>query len=163
MTSFASNSLRSGARAARLLAMSAVLAGGLAGCATSGPDVVPRSQAQALQTVRYAQVVSIRAVTVDGSQSGIGAVTGAVVGGVAGSSVGGKREGLAVGVVGAVLGGVLGNAIERSTTKENGVEYVLQMDDGSRQVLVQAQGAQDIQVGDRVRIVGSGRSMRLAR
>lgn len=163
MNTLTSLSSRSGTRAARFLALSALVGASLVGCASSNPDVVPRSQAQSLQSVRFGQVVSVRAVTVDGTQSGLGAVAGAVAGGVAGSSVGGKREGLAVGVIGAVLGGALGNAIERSATKEGALEFVLQLDDGSRHVLVQAQGAQDIQVGDRVRLVGSGSSVRLAR
>ncbi len=57
----------------------------LAACSTSSPDVISRSDAQRLSSVQDAVVLSTRPVTVDGSQSGIGAATGAVVGGVAGS------------------------------------------------------------------------------
>jgi len=99
-------------------AVALALIGVLSGCSTASPDVVSRSHAQQLQSVRYAVIESMRPVVVDGSQSGLGAIAGAVAGGVAGSSVGGSREGLAVGVLGAVLGGALGNAVERSVTRE---------------------------------------------
>ncbi len=132
----------------------------LTGCASSNPDLVRRDQAQRLQYVRSAVVESVRLVTVDGSQSGLGAVAGAVAGGVAGSSVGGRREHLAVGVIGAVLGGALGNAIERSATQEAGVELVLRMDDGSRRVLVQAEGREQFRPGDRVTVVESAGQFR---
>lgn len=113
--------------------------------------------------MRYAVIESMRPVVVDGTQSGLGAVAGAVAGGVAGSSVGGSREGLAVGVVAAVLGGALGNAIERSVTREQAVELVLRMDDGSRRAVVQAEGLQEFRVGDRVRLVGPTSGLRVAR
>ena len=74
-----------------LLAVVAVLAG----CSTTSPDVIQRGDAQRLSQVQDATVLSVRAVTVDGSQSGGGGVTGAVVGGVAGSQVGGNKVGLA--------------------------------------------------------------------
>ena len=83
------------------LLIAAVVAS-LAACATSSPDVIQRGDAQRLSQVQDGTVLSIRPVTVDGSQSGVGTVAGGVIGGVAGSSVGGHREGLAVGVLGAV-------------------------------------------------------------
>jgi len=41
---------------------------------------------------------SLGPVVIDGTQSGVGAVTGGVVGGISGSSVGGRREAAVVGV-----------------------------------------------------------------
>jgi len=67
--------------------MAAIVAA-LGACATSSPDVVQRGDAQSLSQVQDGTVLSIRPVTVDGSQSGVGAVAGGVIGGVAGSSVG---------------------------------------------------------------------------
>ncbi|NWG76159.1 MAG: hypothetical protein HXY24_16425, partial [Rubrivivax sp.] len=61
-------------------------AAGLAACSTTSPDVVQRGDAQTLSTVRDAVVLSVRDVTVDGSQSGTGAAAGGVVGGVLASS-----------------------------------------------------------------------------
>ena len=106
-----------------LLAVVAVLAG----CSTTSPDVIQRGDAQRLSQVQDATVLSVRAVTVDGSQSGGGGLTGAVVGGVAGSQVGGNKVGAVVGVLGAVAGAVIGNSVERYATSEDAVEILIQM------------------------------------
>ena len=132
----------------------------LAGCATSNPDVISRHQAGQLAILQSATVESVRTVTIDGKQSGIGAVAGAIVGGIAGSSVGGKRDGQIVGVLAGVAGAAAGNAIERSATSEQALEITLRMHDGSRRVLVQARGAQDLYPGDRVNLIQSGNTTR---
>jgi outer membrane lipoprotein SlyB len=86
----------------------------LSGCMTTSPDVVQPYHAQRMSHVQDGTIISIRPVTVDGQQTGAGAVTGGVVGGIAGSSVGGRREGAVVGVIGAVAGAVIGNATPRA-------------------------------------------------
>lgn len=140
-----------------------VLALAVAGCSTTSPDVVQRADAQRLATVIDATVLSVRPVTVDGTQSGMGSVAGALAGGVAGSSVGGRREGLIVGVLGAVAGAVAGNAIERSTTREDAVEIVLQLRNGERRAIVQARGGETLQTGDAVILVTTGGKARVTR
>ncbi len=135
----------------------------LAGCSTSSPDVIARSDAQRLSTVQDATVLSVRPVTVDGSQSGMGSVTGGVVGGVAGASVGGRREGIIVGVLGAVAGAVAGNAIERSATREDAVEILLQLRNGERRAIVQARGNENLVPGEAVILVMTGGKARVTR
>ncbi|MFX1679382.1 MULTISPECIES: glycine zipper 2TM domain-containing protein [unclassified Roseateles] len=135
----------------------------LAACTTTNPDVVQRGDAQRLSQVQDATVLSWRPVTVDGSQSGVGAVAGAVAGGVAGGSVGGSREGVIVGVLGAVAGAALGNAVERSTTKEQAVEILLQLRNGERRAIVQAQGNENFASGEPVIIVTTGGKSRVMR
>ncbi len=142
--------------------MAAIVAA-LGACATSSPDVVQRGDAQSLSQVQDGTVLSIRPVTVDGSQSGVGAVAGGVIGGVAGSSVGGRRERLAVGVLGAVLGGVIGNAAERAGTRENAVEMLIQLRNGERRAIVQAVGGETIAPGDAVVLVTTGGKTRVTR
>jgi outer membrane lipoprotein SlyB len=139
------------------------LAGLMAACSTSSPDVISRNDAQRLSTVQDAVVLSSRPVTVDGSQSGVGAATGAVVGGVAGSSVGGRRESVAVGVIGAVAGAALGNAIERASTREEAVEIMLQLKNGERRAVVQAKGNETFNPGDAVILVTTGGKVRVTR
>jgi outer membrane lipoprotein SlyB len=141
----------------------AALVASLGACATSSPDVIQRGEAQRLSQVQDGTVLSIRPVTVDGSQSGVGAAAGGVVGGVAGSSVGGRREGIAVGVLGAVLGGVIGNAAERAGTRENAVEIIVQLRNGERRAIVQAQGNETLVPGDAVVLVTSGGKTRVTR
>lgn len=138
-------------------------AAALAACSTTSPDVIQRGDAQRLSQVQDATVLSVRPVTVEGSQSGGGAAAGGVVGGVAGSSVGGHREGIAVGILGAVAGAVVGNAIERTGTREDAVEITLQMKNGERRAIVQAKGNETLVAGDPVILVTTGGKTRVTK
>ena len=83
--------------------------------------------------------------------------------GVAGGSVGGHREGLVVGVLGAVAGAALGNAVERGVTKEQAVEILLQLRNGERRAIVQAQGNENWIAGEPVIVVTTGGKSRVVR
>ena len=135
----------------------------LSACSTTSPDVVQRGDAQRLSQVQDATVLSSRPVTVDGSQSGIGGVAGGVTGAIAGSSVGGRREGQVVGVLGAVAGAVIGNAIERSATREEAQEIIVQLRNGERRAIIQAKGAEVFNSGDPVILVTTGGKTRVTR
>ncbi len=135
----------------------------ITGCSTTSPDVVQRGDAQRMAQVQDATVLSVRSVVVDGSQSGIGATAGGVVGGIAGSSVGGRREGAIVGVLGAVAGAVAGNAIERAGTRETAVEYLVQLRNGERRSIIQAEGAEKIVPGEAVILVTTGGKTRVTK
>lgn len=135
----------------------------LAGCSTTSPDVVQRGDAQRMSQVQDAVVLSVRPVTVDGSQSGVGATAGGVVGAIAGSSVGGSREGAIVGVLGAVAGAVAGNVIERAGTREAGMEYLVQLRNGDRRSVIQAEGSERIAPGDAVILVTTGGKTRVTK
>lgn len=135
----------------------------LAACSTTSPDVVSRSDAQRLSTVTDATVLSVRSVTVDGSQSGVGAAAGGVIGGLAGSSRSSGRESAALGVIGAVVGGVIGNTVERAATKEEALEILVQLKSGERRSVVQAKGDEKIQPGDAVILVTTGGKVRVTR
>lgn len=141
----------------------AVAVASLAACSTTSPDVIQRGDAQRLSQVQDATVLSVRPVTVEGNQSGIGGTSGAVIGGVAGSSVGGRREAIAVGVLGAVAGAVVGNAVERSATREEAVEILLQLRNGERRAIVQAKGNEVLNPGDAVILVTTGGKTRVTR
>ena len=133
----------------------------LAACTTTSPDVIQPGDAQQLSQVQDATVLNVRLVTVDGSQSGVGAVAGGTIGGLAGSSHSGGREAAALGVLGAVAGAVAGNTIERASTRESAVEILLQLRDGERRAIVQAQGTEPLAAGDRVIIVITGGKARV--
>jgi outer membrane lipoprotein SlyB len=139
----------------------ATLALVLAGCSTTSPDVIKRQDAQRMSNVLDGVVLSTRAVTVEGSQSGVGAAAGGVVGGVAGSTVGGGKGSVVAGVLGAVAGGVAGNAIERQTTREDAVEILVQLKSGERRAIVQAKGAEMFNPGDAVIIITDGGKARV--
>lgn len=139
------------------------LVAALAACATSSPDIIQRGDAQRLSEVVDATVLTIRPVTVDGSQSGVGAAAGGVVGGIAGSSVGGRREGAIVGVLAAVAGAVAGNAVERMGTREEAVEILVQLKNGDRRAIVQAKGSEILVPGDPVILVTTGGKVRVTK
>ena len=143
----------------KLLLVAAAAA--LAACSTTSPDVIQRGDAQRLSQVQDAVVLNVRPVVVDGSQSGIGGAAGAVAGGVAGSSVGGNREQIVVGVLGAVAGAVIGNAAERFGTREQAYEIMVQLRNGERRAIVQAQGNESFQPGDQVVLVSTGGTTRV--
>ena len=145
------------------LAMASALAFTLAGCATSNPDMISRNDAQRMSTVLDATVLSVRAVTVDGSQSGAGAMTGGVIGAIAGSSIGGRRDSAVGGVLGAVVGAMAGNAVERNTTREESLEIMVQLRSGERRAIVQAKGNENFAPGDAIIIVSTGNKVRVMR
>ncbi len=126
----------------------------LSGCSTTSPDVIKPGDAQRLSQVADAVVLSVRPVVVEGSQSGLGGATGAVVGGIAGSTASSHNKTAAVAaVLGAVVGGVVGNATERFGTREGALEILLQMPNGERRAIVQAEGSESFKPGDPVILV----------
>ena len=138
------------------------LALALAGCATSSPDVIQRGDAQRLSTVVDAVVLSVRTVTVEGSQSGVGAAAGGAVGGIAGYGAGGsQRESQVIGIVGAVAGAVAGNVIERAGTREEAYEIIVQLKNGDRRAIVQGKGAEVFEPGEAVIMITSSGKVRV--
>ena len=142
----------------------AVLASLLAACASSSPDLVQRGDAQRMAQVEDAVILSVRTVTVDGSQSGVGAAVGGVVGaigGYGGSSI--QREAQVLGVLAGVAGAAAGNALERMTTREEALELLVQLKGGERRAIVQAKGTEKLEAGDSVIIVTTGGKVRVTK
>jgi outer membrane lipoprotein SlyB len=108
-------------------------------------------------------VLAACAVTIDGSQSGTGALTGGVLGGIAGSSRSHGAEQAAIGVIGAVAGAVIGNTVERAATKEEAVEILVQLRNGERRAIVQGKGGETLNPGEAVILVTSGGRTRVTR
>ena len=136
----------------------------LSACATSSPDVISRQDAQVAALVQDGVIVTIRPVTVDGSQSGMGAAAGGVVGamvGSGGSSI--QREQVSLGILAGVAAAVAGNAIERMATREEAFEIIVQLRNGDRRAIVQAKGNETLLAGDAVIIVTSGGKVRVTR
>ncbi|MDP2135189.1 MAG: glycine zipper 2TM domain-containing protein [Sulfuritalea sp.] len=129
----------------------------LTGCAGSqSGSAYSRSQTRGEMNVRMGIIESVRTVTIEGTQSGVGVGAGAIVGGIAGSNVG-QGKGSTVGsVLGAVLGGVAGQAIEEKTSKKDGLEITIKLDSG--QIIAVTQEADEqFRAGERVRVLsGSG-------
>lgn len=146
----------------KLISLTLVLL--LTACATSSPDVIQRGDAQRLSQVQDGVVLSVRDVTVEGSQSGVGATTGGVVGGLAGYGAGSnQREAQIVGVLAAVAGAAAGHAIERMGTRESAVEILIQLTGGERRAVVQAKGNEVFAPGEPVILVTTGGKVRVAK
>ena len=129
----------------------------ITGCAsTSSGSVYSGGQARQEQTVRMGVVESVRQVSIEGSKSGVGTVAGGLVGGVAGSNLGGGSRGSAIGsILGAVAGGVAGNAIEQGTTKKQGLEITVKLDNGELRAITQ-EADEAFRPGERVRLLSGG-------
>jgi outer membrane lipoprotein SlyB len=143
--------------------LAAGLAMVLAGCMTrESANVYSKHEAGREQTIRMATVQSVRKVTIEGSQSGVGAAAGGVIGGIAGSGVGQNRGAAIAGVLGAVGGGVLGNMAEGKATSKDALEVTVKLDNGEMRAIVQ-EADLELKPGDRVRLLSSGGVTRVAR
>ncbi|WP_085315147.1 outer membrane lipoprotein [Derxia lacustris] len=136
-------------------ALSAGLLGGCAAPRTSA-SVYDANTVGREQTVRMGTLESVRPVTIDKGQTGIGTAGGAVVGGIAGSSVGGGKGSVLAAIGGAIVGGLAGQAIEGKGSAQNGLELTVKLDNGDLRVIVQA-ADESFAPGDRVRLLsGAG-------
>jgi outer membrane lipoprotein SlyB len=145
------------------VALSVLILASLAGCAVPGPDVVHPYEAQRLSTIGDATVLSVRPVTIDGYQTGVGAGVGAVTGSVVAANAASYKNSGWAGLLGFVVGGVVGNAMERSATTQNGVELLLQMRNGERRSIVQPNGNEGWVVGEQVVLVTTAGRTRVTR
>ena len=131
-----------------------ILSLGVSGCVTSSnsSNAYTRDQARRLQSVRLGTVEAVRAVQIEGTQSGVGAVAGGVAGGVAGSTIGKGSGSTLAALGGAILGAAAGHLAEDELTGEQGLEITVKLDDGSAVAIVQ--GADEaFSPGERVRII----------
>jgi outer membrane lipoprotein SlyB len=135
----------------------------IGGCASSkSGDTYSRDEARRVQSVQMGVVEGTRPVKIEGTKSEIGTGAGAIVGAIAGSSTG-QGKGSSIGaVLGAVAGGVVGAAAEEGYTREDGVEVTVRLENGRLISVVQG-GKEQFQVGDKVRILGSGGETRVAK
>lgn len=135
------------------------------GCASElGGTTYQRGEAGSIQRVEYGTILSLTPVQIEGTKSNIGAGAGAIAGGIAGSTVGGGKGSGVAAVIGAVAGGLLGSATEEGMTRAQGVEIGLRMDDGREISIVQELDENEIlRVGDKVRVLYTGRKARVVR
>lgn len=150
----------------RTIGLGVLLAAALAlvACASSSPDVIQRGDAQRMAQVQDGVVLSVRTVTVDGSQSGVGATVGGVVGAIGGYGGSGvQREAQVLGVLAGVAGAAAGNVIERMSTREEAVEILVRLKNGENRAIVQAKAAEVFVAGDPVIIVTTGSKVRVTK
>lgn len=137
----------------------------LGGCTTpgiGGADYT-RSQVRGEQTVRLGTLESMRKVRIQNNEPGmVGLLTGGIAGAALGSSMGQGSGKSAATALGAIAGAAAGEAIQSKGQEEEGVELTIRLDTGY--VIAITQGLDEsFRVGDRVQIIGSGRSTRVTR
>ncbi len=153
--------------------MKQVLLGGLtlaiiavgAGCAAPGlgGGNYTRAQVRGEQSVRLGVVESVRDVVIDARDTGTGTLAGAALGGVAGSTLGrGDKASAAGAIAGAVVGGIIGSAVEKNNNDRKGVEVTIRLEGGNLIAITQEKD-EEFRVGDRVRVLSSGRTSRVSR
>ncbi|QGG79480.1 glycine zipper 2TM domain-containing protein [Litorivicinus lipolyticus] len=145
-----------------LLAVSTLV---LAGCASSlKGDVYSRGEARDVATVQYGTINEVRAVIIEGTQSGAGAVAGGAIGGIAGSGVSsGSRESRIGAILVGAVGALVGNKAEEALTKTQGLEMVVSLDAGRVISLVQEVSRVDeFAPGQRVKVIGTGKNTRVS-
>lgn len=136
----------------------------MAGCAgrSSSGSVYSPGQAQREQTVRMGVVESVREVTIEPQQTGVGAATGGIVGGIAGANVGGGRGSIIGTVLGAVAGGLAGQAAEGAFARKPGLEITVKLDNGELRAITQ-EADQTFRPGERVRLLSGTGPTRVTR
>jgi outer membrane lipoprotein SlyB len=119
----------------RAVAFSLVAALLLVGCShPSGSTYESGDVGRTIETTQ-ASVVSSRVVKISGQSNAVGPVAGGALG-AAGSALAFQGSGL-VAVIGGVLGAGAGYLAQKQMNNRDGIEYVLQMDDGRTVTLVQ--------------------------
>lgn len=134
----------------------------MGGCTNTSSNVYTRDQAMTTMTVQHGVVDGVRDVTIEGSRSGVGTVAGAAIGGIAGSNIGGGRGAYIGTIAGVVAGGLAGRAVEESTTRQQGQEVTVRLDNGSLISVVQT-GQDRLRQGDRVRVMSGRGDTRVVR
>lgn len=96
-------------------------------------------------------VVSVKAVTVQGQETGVGAVGGGAVGALVGSQVAGRGNHTVGGLLGAIGGALIGHQVEKHARQATAWDVRLRMDDGTERTLRQSRAWR---VGERVDVNG---------
>ena len=110
----------------------------LGGCATNiSPNTYSVGSVGQVNRTIGATVISAREVQVSGTNE-LGGSAGAAAGAVGGSAIGNNgRENVIGAIAGAVAGGLAGSAIEQNGTKQQGIEYVVETENGNYMTIVQ--------------------------
>lgn len=125
-----------------------------AACATTdmGGDVYSRDIARSAQTVKLGTIIAIKEVRIEGTKSGVGAVSGGVLGAVLGNTVGSGSGKTLAQVGGAVGGTYVGSKVEEAISGQKGLEIIVEYSDGDAVAIVQG-ATESWAVGERVRVL----------
>jgi outer membrane lipoprotein SlyB len=126
----------------------------IAGCASNvSPSTYSVGSVGQVNRTVAATVISVRAIGIAGTTA-LGGTAGAATGAVAGSTIGGNNaQANIVGAIGgAIVGGLIGASVEANATKQTGMEYVVETENGNLMTIVQGSDSIFI-VGQRVLVL----------
>lgn len=139
-------------RCARWIPACAMLAAFGLACAGQQEREVPAREVGEVKKIAYGEVTSVEKVELTGTDRYEGALIGAGLGAIAGAVIGpGTRGSIAGGVIGAIAGGLAGRKVQEEL-RDDGYEYEIRLDDGSRVSVVEVHD-EPIDSGERVRLV----------
>lgn len=140
---------------------SVIIIGVLSGCAPNvSPDSYGVGSVGSVNRAVKGVVISARHVNISGTNSGGGALAGGAAGGVAGSALGGggnPRTNVVGAIGGMAVGAIAGAALEEAATKQMGMEYVVQAENGALLTIVQSDDKQFAE-GQKVIVLYGARS-----
>lgn len=128
----------------------------LSGCARQiSPNAYTEAHVGETSRTYRCTIVSVRAVTVGAGErledNTTGMLVGAGAGGLAGSAVGGGHGNTAAIIGGALVGGILGTMAEKELKTQDGIEYVVELENGKLRTVVQ--GAPALGVGQNALLI----------
>ena len=124
-------------------------------CSLHSGSIYDREKIGQPQSFIKGVIISVRDVSIKGTQSGVGVVSGAVAGGLAGSKVSGDQTKSAIGAIGgAIVGGLVGAKAEELVMQDNASEFVIQPDIGEPFISIQV-NEEHLRSGERVMIINS--------
>lgn len=138
-----------------------LIACGLTACGIGNTNTTYERSAIGQQgSVSYGTIISMSVINTAGTDS-VGTLGGAIAGGAAGSMIGGNTAvNIIGGVGGAILGGMVGSAAEKSLTKDNAMEFIVQKQNGQVIAVVQSNELH-LRVGDPVMMITTGGTTRI--
>jgi outer membrane lipoprotein SlyB len=136
----------------------------LTGCADNlSGDVYSRDDARKPMEVTYGTVAAVRPVAIEGERGFLGEGGGAIIGGMAGNTMGGGSGRNLTTAVGAVAGAVVGGMAQEKMTRAQGVEIIVNLDNGSSMAVVQeVQHINEFVAGQRIRLTSGNGNTRVA-
>ena len=131
-----------------------MVVGLLAGCATKdlAGNVYSRDHARLAHTVKLGTIVALKSVRIEGTKSGMGAISGALLGGVIGNTIGSGTGQSVAQVGGGVLGTYAGSKVEEAISSQKGWEIIVELNDGQAVSIVQS-ATENWTKGEKVRIL----------
>ncbi|MCL2644026.1 MAG: hypothetical protein FWD51_01030 [Betaproteobacteria bacterium] len=141
----------------------------IGGCAANlGGSHYSRDEARQTMSIRFATVVSVRPVRIEGTKTSIGTAAGTATGGVIGYAIGDRMGSNSISrsigaVLGGVAGGVGGAAAEEAITRTDGMEITVKLENGEVLAVVQQDGDENFQTGERVSLIGGSKATRVTR